>query len=177
MKGDANWALALHDGAGTMSRPQLAPEKETRYRTGLKTALATARAIMERRRTAVDAVEHTVTALEERLLFNAGNGSVLTAQVEVEMDAAIADCRPLDAGAVIGVRRLLNPVNLARLEGTRSVIAMALSGHQFRRLTVLECTAHRTVPAKNQRSQFLSTRQAGNRPTRIGLELSAKETA
>ncbi len=63
---------------------------------------------------AVEAVEQTVVALEENRLFNAGSGSVLTSEATVEMDAAIMDGCSLNAGAVIGLKTVRNPVRLAR---------------------------------------------------------------
>ncbi|PVA09839.1 beta-aspartyl-peptidase [Pelagivirga sediminicola] len=114
MSGAVDWALALHGGAGTILREHLSPEDETRYRAGLEVALAAGRAVLEAGGTALDAVEETVTALEENPVFNAGKGSVLTAEGAVEMDAAIMDGASLDAGAVIGLRRVRNPVRLAR---------------------------------------------------------------
>lgn len=114
MIADTNWALALHGGAGIMSRESLTPDSESQYRGALATALSAGRVVLEAGGAAVDAVEQTVTALEENPLFNAGNGSVLAANGEVEMDAAIMDGRDLNAGAVIGLSRIRNPIRLAR---------------------------------------------------------------
>lgn len=114
MSESKNWALALHGGAGTILREKLSSSDEARYRAGLEAALAAGRAVLEASGTALDAVEETVTALEENPLFNAGKGSVLTAEGAVEMDAAIMDGASLNAGAVIGVCRVRNPVRLAR---------------------------------------------------------------
>ena len=48
------------------------------------------------------------------VLFNAGRGSVFTAEGRVECDAAIMDGRDRMAGAVAGVRSTRNPIALAR---------------------------------------------------------------
>jgi beta-aspartyl-peptidase (threonine type) len=62
---------------------------------------------------AVDAVEHSVVALEDDPALNAGCGSVLTIDGTVEMDAGIADGWTGDCGAVANVS-VANPVRLAR---------------------------------------------------------------
>jgi beta-aspartyl-peptidase (threonine type) len=64
---------------------------------------------------ALDAVEASVSSMEDDPLFNAGRGSSLTVNGTVEMDAAIMDGRNLAAGAVALVRKVKNPVRLARL--------------------------------------------------------------
>src|SRR5262249_30199384 len=47
--------------------------------------------------------------------FNAGKGAVFTSAGVNELDAAIMDGKTLKAGAVASVRRIKNPVSLARL--------------------------------------------------------------
>nr|XP_021532816.1 isoaspartyl peptidase/L-asparaginase-like [Aotus nancymaae] len=66
-------------------------------------------------RSAVDAVEGAVVALEDDPEFNAGCGSVLNTNGEVEMDASIMDGKDLSTGAVSAVRGIANPIKLARL--------------------------------------------------------------
>lgn len=63
---------------------------------------------------ALDAVERTVNYMEDDPVFDAGVGSVLNEEGDVEMDAVIMDGRTLEAGAVAGVRDVKNPVSLAR---------------------------------------------------------------
>ncbi|EKF18628.1 isoaspartyl peptidase/L-asparaginase family protein [Nitratireductor pacificus] len=109
------WALALHGGAGTILRSKLTKQEEARFREGLADALRAGTAVLEKGGAAIDAVERTVIALEENPMFNAGRGSVLTSEGGIEMDAAIMDGRNLDAGAVIGLNTVRNPISLARL--------------------------------------------------------------
>lgn len=63
---------------------------------------------------ALDAVEIAVRALEDDPTFDAGRGACLNAAGEVELDAIIMDGRTLSLGAVAAVRRVRNPVTLAR---------------------------------------------------------------
>ena len=94
---------------------KLPSDQEETARTGLEAALAAGSAILNRREGAVDAVEAAVRVLEEHASFNAGHGSVLTAEGGIELDAAIMDGRTRRAGAVAGVRTTRAPISLARL--------------------------------------------------------------
>ena len=89
-------------------------EVEKHSRAGLEAALEAGAAILDRRESAVDAVEASVRALEEDTCFNAGRGSVLTAEGHIELDAAIMDGRTRRAGAVSGLRTTRAPISLAR---------------------------------------------------------------
>jgi len=52
--------------------------------------------------------------MEDDPHFNAGRGSVFTAEGRIECDAAIMNGANLEAGAVAGVRSTRNPIRLAR---------------------------------------------------------------
>src|SRR5438309_3943377 len=111
---ERRWRLVIHGGAGSM-RPQVHdPEHEERARAGLEAALAAGGAILNRRESAIDAVEAAVRVLEEDPCFNAGRGSVLTASGCIELDAAIMDGRKRRAGAISGLRTTRAPISLAR---------------------------------------------------------------
>ena len=93
---------------------RLDPEQEKCARAGLEAALTAGSAILEKRESALDAVEAAVRVLEEDTCFNAGLGSVLTASGCIELDAAIMDGRDRRAGAVAGLRTTRAPISLAR---------------------------------------------------------------
>jgi beta-aspartyl-peptidase (threonine type) len=97
-----------------MDRAFLGPEGDEAGRAGLSEALAAGTVILKAGGTALDAVEAAVRALEDNPQFNAGRGSVFTAEGRVECDAAIMDGRNRMAGAVAGVRSTRNPIVLAR---------------------------------------------------------------
>ena len=111
---DVKWRLVIHGGAGSERIAHGGPEHEAAARTGLSEALEAGTAILEKRGSAVDAVEAAARMLEENSCFNAGRGSVLTEQGEVELDAAIMDGRDRQAGAVSGIKTTRAPVSLAR---------------------------------------------------------------
>lgn len=121
------YVLVIHGGAGTILKKNMTAEKEAAYRAKLAEALRTGQAILGGGGTAVDAVVATINVMENSPLFNAGKGAVFNHQGENEMDASIMDGRDLNAGAVAGVRRVKNPITLAREVMTNSAHVM-LSG-------------------------------------------------
>lgn len=108
------YGLALHGGAGTIDRSLMSLEKEAKYHEALKVALNSGFSILQAAGTALDAVEATVVALEDDDLFNAGRGSVFTADETHEMDASIMCGKSLQAGAVCAIQNVKNPVRLTR---------------------------------------------------------------
>jgi len=128
-----NMALAIHGGAGTISRSSMTADLEREYRNGLKAALRAGWSILEDRGSAIEAVEAAVVSLEDFPLFNAGRGSVFTHEGTNEMDAAIMDGSALKAGAVAFVRNVKNPIKLARLvmQCTEHVLLAADGANKF----------------------------------------------
>ncbi len=118
------FSIAIHGGAGTILKNSMTPEKETAYKTALKVALTAGYDILNNGGSALDAVEKAVVELENSPLFNAGRGSVFTAEGKHEMDASIMDGATLGAGAVALITGVQNPVSLARY-------VMQNSGHVF----------------------------------------------
>src|SRR5437764_635785 len=107
-------ALVIHGGAGTISPEQLTPEMERELRAGLQRSLDAGHAVLTKGGSSLDAVVAAVRVLEDDPLFNAGRGAVFTSAGTHEMDAAIMDGKTLKAGAVGGLRRVKNPISLAR---------------------------------------------------------------
>lgn len=108
------FSIAIHGGAGTLVKGMMTPELETQYKSALKKALDKGYDVLKTGGTAINAVEEAVKLLEDSHLFNAGKGSVFTAEETHEMDAAIMDGKTLNAGAVSLITGIKNPVSLAR---------------------------------------------------------------
>ena len=108
-------ALVIHGGAGTIRREDLTEEKEKGVHAALDAALDAGYAVLEKGGSSLDAVSSAVRVLEDSPHFNAGKGAVFTCDGHNEMDAAIMDGKTLNAGAVAGIRRVKNPINLARI--------------------------------------------------------------
>ncbi len=112
--------LAIHGGAGTITRTAMSADKEAAYQQALNDILAAGQRILVEGCSALDAVTEAVRLLEECPLFNAGKGAVLTSAGTYELDASIMDGARLAAGAVTCVKRLRNPILAARAVMERS---------------------------------------------------------
>ena len=109
-----DWTLVIHGGAGVLERERMTDEIDASQRAALQNALEAGSAILSSGGTAVDAVEAAVVVLEDHPGFNAGRGAVFNAAGGIELDAAIMDGKTLEAGAVAGITRTRNPIELAR---------------------------------------------------------------
>jgi beta-aspartyl-peptidase (threonine type) len=127
------FAIAIHGGAGTLPRAEMSAEAERRYRTGLNDAIDAGFAVLQAGGTSIDAVTRAVVLLEDNPLFNAGKGAVFTLDGRNELDASIMDGSTLMAGAVCGVTRIRNPVQLARavMERSDHVMLVGAGAEEF----------------------------------------------
>jgi beta-aspartyl-peptidase (threonine type) len=106
--------IAIHGGAGTITRAAMDSAREREYIEALEQVLIAGQRVLADGGSAMDAVTEAVRLLEECPLFNAGKGAVLTHEGTYELDAAVMDGATLNAGAVACVTRLRNPVLAAR---------------------------------------------------------------
>jgi beta-aspartyl-peptidase (threonine type) len=114
-----DWAIAIHGGAGTISRDKSAAEQKE-YRDVLAAALRRGTEVLAGGGRALDAVEAVVVYLEEDPHFNAGKGAVYTHEGTHELDASIMDGSTRAVGAVGAVRTVRSPIRLARAVMERS---------------------------------------------------------
>jgi len=127
------FSIAIHGGAGTLVKGMMTPELEVQYKEALQLALNKGYTILKQGGTAVDAVEKAVMVLEDSHLFNAGKGSVFTANGTHEMDASIMNGKTLNAGAVSLITGIKNPVSLAKdvMEKSEHVFLAGKGAMQF----------------------------------------------
>jgi L-asparaginase / beta-aspartyl-peptidase len=114
------WAIAIHGGAGAITREKLPQDTEAEFRAVLQQARDTGAAVLSRGGSALDAVEKTIRIMEDCPLFNAGKGAVFTHEGRNELDASIMDGSNLAAGAVTCVTDIKNPISAARKVMTSS---------------------------------------------------------
>jgi beta-aspartyl-peptidase (threonine type) len=83
--------------------------------------------------TAIAAVEAAIRVMEDHPVFDAGRGSHLNRDGEVELDAGIMDGATLMAGAVAGIKHIANPISLARhvLFDSEHVFLMGSGAERF----------------------------------------------
>lgn len=140
MRSSSRCVLAVHGGAGTISRDRMTPQREKRYRAALEAALRAGYAVLEEGGGSVDAVLAAVVVLEDNPLFNAGRGAVFNSAGEHELDAAVMDGASGRAGAVAAVRYVKNPVLAARavMDRTPHVLLAGEGADDFARAAGLE---------------------------------------
>lgn len=120
-------AIAIHGGAGTISREDMTPEREAAFRAALEAAVVAGHAKLEAGEPALLAVRTAIRRLEDEPLFNAGRGAVFNADGINELDASVMTGHDRNAGAVSAVHRIKNPIDLAIAVMERSPHVM-LSG-------------------------------------------------
>jgi beta-aspartyl-peptidase (threonine type) len=102
-------SIIIHGGAGDWSPELLEPA-----RVGMQRAVEAGWAALEAGGSAMDAVEAAIVVLEDEEAFDAGRGSFLNADGQVELDAGSMDGGNLHVGAVAGVQFIQHPISLAR---------------------------------------------------------------
>jgi len=120
-----NFTIAMHGGAGVITKDKMTDEMEADYRDTLQRALAYGgNDLLAKGFSALDTVELVVITLEDDPKFNAGKGAVFNADGINELDASIMDGRDRNAGSVAGVSFVKNPIRLARevMDNSRHVM-------------------------------------------------------
>ena len=96
-------------------------------RAGIRRALEAGWKVLSGSGTALDAVEAAIIVLEDDPTFDAGFGSHLNRDGQVQLDAIVMDGKTLKAGAVAAVEHIHNPIRLARLVLEKSEHMMLVS--------------------------------------------------
>ena len=107
-----------------LPKSKMTSQLEGEHRAALAAVLGGGHRILEQGGSSLDAVEAAVAAMEDCPLFNAGRGSAYTREGTIEMEAAIMDGRAGLSGAALLLRRVRNPVRLARRVMERTPYAM-----------------------------------------------------
>lgn len=102
-----------------------------RRRKGVRQAAEAGYVLLENG-TALDAVEKAVIVMEDNPVFNAGTGSTLSLDGEIEMDACIL-CSDQSMGAVAAIKDVKNPIAVARkvMEETDHILLVGEGATQF----------------------------------------------
>jgi beta-aspartyl-peptidase (threonine type) len=102
--------MVVQGGAGTWQ-----PERSQPGILGVKKAATIGFEVLKKDGKALDAVMEAVSSMEDDGAFNAGYGSSLNIDKQIEMEASIMDGKTLQAGATGLLRDVKNPVRLARI--------------------------------------------------------------
>ena len=126
-----NFGIVVHGGAGVLSN--LSKEKQFIIEQKVSETIISAYEILQKGGSSLDAVEFVVSEFEDSPLFNAGKGSVYTSDETQEMDASIMYGFDRSAGAVASIKKIKNPIKLARkvLEETEHVLLVGEGAESF----------------------------------------------
>jgi beta-aspartyl-peptidase (threonine type) len=163
-------AIIVHGGAW-----DIPTELHKAHRLGTRTAVEAGWAVLEAGGTAMDAVEAAIVIMEDDETFDAGRGSFLNADGQVELDAGCMDGAELQVGAVASVQFIRNPIRLARavMEKSEHVLLAGQGAQRFaHRMGFPPCElTDLAVPREFERWQRLlhdrtySARQSFGQPT------------
>lgn len=124
------FAIVVHGGAGSCP-----PAEEETALAGVTAAAEAGRRVLVAGGCCLDAVTAAVVVLEDDRHTNAGTGSVLNLDGEAEMDAGVMVGAGLRTGNVAALRRVRNPILVARavMEQTDHVLLSGAGAERFAR--------------------------------------------
>jgi len=121
-------SLIVHGGAW-----DIPDEAVNACNEGCRRALAAGWNILTSGGPALDAIQAAVMVLEDDPVFDAGYGSHLNLDGNVECDAIVMEGATLRAGAAAGLQRIKNPIRLARkiLESSPHMMLIGEGAERF----------------------------------------------
>ncbi|CAH1135580.1 unnamed protein product [Ceutorhynchus assimilis] len=157
--------ILVHGGAGDIPDSRVQPKID-----GNKRSVAAGYEILRRGGSALDAVEAAVRVMEDDEAFNAGYGSVLNLEGDVEMDASIMVGSDLRAGAVTVVRDIANPISLARLvmEKTPHILLAGAGANKFANNQGIPTVAPGSLVSPYARKALEEYKKSKDQRTEIG---------
>ena len=151
-------AIIVHGGAGI-----LASERADIVRAGCKEAATLGWQVLQNKGSALAAVEAAVQALEDNPHYNAGTGSMLTADGRIEMDAGIMEGHTLNVGAVASVELIKNPILLAhKVLESPHVLLVGQGAQQFALEQGMALCRREDLLTQRQYERWLTTIQEAN---------------
>lgn len=146
--------IVVHGGAGKWDQSRSQPAIE-----GVKKAAELGFEMLVKGESALDAVVEAVALMEDTGVFNAGKGSALNIEGNVEMEASVMDGKTLRAGAVGLLRDVKNPVRLARLVMEKSDHVFVV-GEGAEKLAGIFGIERIDAPSENQLKRYHLYKQA-----------------
>jgi L-asparaginase / beta-aspartyl-peptidase len=125
---DPRFVIQVHGGAWAIPESLRQPHID-----GVRRAHGAALDALKAGERPLDAVLAALKVMEDDPTFDAGTGSFLNEDGEVELDAAVMEGRSLKAGAVASIGRFKNPaaIALAVMERTEHVLLIGAGAERF----------------------------------------------
>jgi beta-aspartyl-peptidase (threonine type) len=125
--------LVIHGGASYPSELRNSPVRDSMVLEEMKQVLLYGQSLLNQGKNAENVVCEVISMLEDCPLFNAGKGAVFNAEGENELDACIMKGKDRSAGAVAGLKRIKNPIRLAKavMDCTSFVLLHSTGAEEF----------------------------------------------
>ncbi|MGE5894345.1 MAG: isoaspartyl peptidase/L-asparaginase family protein [bacterium] len=150
--------ILVHGGAGS--------RRPSRKSSGkLREALSSGYEILKSGGTALDAVVQAISILEDSGLFNAGAGGNLQLDGVRRLDASLMEGKDLQAGSVIGLEGIRNPIQAAHLVLRLPPVIVTNVG--ARRIALAENLALLPEPSLDDIRKRDRAMKRGSRTTRV----------
>jgi L-asparaginase / beta-aspartyl-peptidase len=146
----SDFGILIHGGAGT-EKIKRSSKRAKDITNSLVSSVCNGFEILRKENgTAVDAVESAVANMENSGVFNAGLGSCLTIDKQIEMDASIMNGKDISVGSVGMVQNIQNPIKLARLvmESTDHVMFVSGGTNKLAKLLGIEFSHYKISQQK-----------------------------
>lgn len=156
--------IIIHGGAKTISEDKVAANE-----AGCRAAVEAGWVVLRSGGSAAEAVEAAIRVLEADQTFNAGFGSTLNSEGEVEVDAAIMDGATLGWGAVAAVQGVRHPIAAARkIMEDKSRLLVAESAERFALEHGVEMCADEALISEEQKQEWEEEIEVLDRPNTVG---------
>jgi L-asparaginase / beta-aspartyl-peptidase len=156
-------SIIVHGGAKTISEDKIAANH-----AGCTAAAEAGWAVLISGGTASEAVEAAIRVLEADQTFNAGLGSTLNNDGEVEVDAAIME-GSLNWGAVAAVQGVRHPISVARMiMDDKPRMLVARNAEKFAADCGAEMCKKEDLIAEEQYQEWQEDHEVLDRPNTVG---------
>lgn len=157
-------AIVVHGGAKTIEEGKVAANH-----AGCLAAVEAGWSVLQSGGSAGEAVEAAIRVLEVDQTFNAGFGSTLNSEGEVETDAAIMEGSALGWGAVAAVQGVRHPIAAARrIMNDKPRLLVARSAERFALEHGLEMCAKEDLISSEQEQEWKEEQEVLDRPNTVG---------
>ncbi|MGI0483823.1 isoaspartyl peptidase/L-asparaginase family protein [Pantanalinema rosaneae CENA516] len=156
--------IIVHGGAKTISADKIAANQG-----GCRAAVEAGWQILQQGGSAIAAVEAAIQVLESDQTFNAGFGSTMNSEGEVEVDAAIMEGAKLAWGGVAAIQGVRHPIAVARkIMDDRPRLLVARSGERFALEHGVEVGAKADLISEEQYEEWQQEAKVVDRPNTVG---------
>jgi L-asparaginase / beta-aspartyl-peptidase len=156
--------IIVHGGA-----KEISPDKRTANYAGCRAAVEAGWQVLCDGGSAAAAVEAAIQVLESDQTFNAGFGSTMNSQGEVEVDAALMDGAALAWGAVAAVQGVRHPIAAARrIMDEKPRLLVSRSAERFALEHGLEMCPKQDLISEEQYREWKDEIEVVDRPNTVG---------